>query len=120
MEKQKEPHHVENVKMCALDKTINALLAEDEMKPSHRNIVKNHFDSSKEEIKSVQTQKNKTIVNNCDETHEDSDEESHDYSSCDDSDGDDFATHYGISEDEAEHEEWLKRKMKCNERSNSE
>ena len=46
IEKQKEPCHVDNVKMCDLDKTINAFLAEDEMKPSDRNIVKNHSDRS--------------------------------------------------------------------------
>ena len=120
IEKQKEPHHMDNVKMGDLDKTINAFLAEDEMKPSDRNVVKNHSDRSKEEIKSVQKQKNKIVVKDCDETHEDSDEESQDYSFYEDSDGDDISTCYGISEDEEEHEEWMKRKMKCKERSNSE
>ena len=60
-----------NVKMCEVDKTIKAVLAEDEGKLSHTNIVKNHSDSSKEEIKSVQTKTNKTVVNDCDKTHED-------------------------------------------------
>ena len=41
------------------------------MKLSHRDIVNNHKDSSKEEIKQVQMQGNKTVVNNCDEMHKD-------------------------------------------------
>ena len=54
------------MKVCEVDKTIKAVLAEDEMRLSHTNIVKNHSDSSKEEIKSIQTKINKTAVNDCD------------------------------------------------------
>ena len=39
IEKQKELYHIDKVKMNELDKTINTILAEDEMKLSHRNIV---------------------------------------------------------------------------------
>ena len=94
-----------NAKTCDLDKTINAFLAEDETKPSDRNVVKNHSGRSKEEVKSVQKQKNKAVVNDCDEVREDSDEESQDCSFCEDSDGDDVPTCYGMSEDEEDHEE---------------
>ena len=53
------------VKMCELDKTINTILAKDKMKPCHRDILKNHSDSSKEEIKLVQSQTKKIVVKSC-------------------------------------------------------
>ena len=96
--------------MHELNKTINSILVKDEMKPSHRNIVKNHSDISKEEIKLVQIQTNKIVVNKWDNTNEESDEKSQDYSFYKDSGGDDNSIYYGISEDEEKYVEWLKRK----------
>ena len=78
--------------MGDLEKITNTFLAED--------IVKNNSENRKEEIKSVKMQNKKIEVDNCDETHEDSEEESEeDYSFHEEIDGDNTSSCYGISED---------------------
>ena len=79
------------------------------MKLNHRNIVQNHIDSSKEEIKSFQKQANKIVVNKWDNS-----------SFYKDSNGDDNLMYYEISEVEENYSEWLKWKKKYKERSSSE
>ena len=115
IEKQKESCHAENAKMCEFCKIINEFLAKDKKNASQRNIDENQSNRSEEESKSSQT-RNVIVVNNCncncDETHENLEEESQDYSSCEYSGGGDFSTHYEISQDKEDYEEWLKRKKK--------
>ena len=79
------------------------------MKLNHRNIVQNHIDSSKEEIKSFQKQANMIVVNKWDNS-----------SFYKDSNGDDNLMYYEISEVEENYSEWLKWKKKYKERSSSE
>ena len=65
-------------------------------------------------------QNNKIVINDSDETSYDSDEEREKCSHYEESDGDDTSSCDGISEDEEDYEDWMKRKVKWKEISNSE
>ena len=112
VEKKKEPHHTDNMKMVDLDTIIKEFMSEDE--------VKNNNERRKEEIKSLKIKNNKIAINKSDETSYDSDVEKEKHSCYEESDSDHASSFDGISEDEEEHEDWMKRKVKWKERSNCE